>query len=66
MHKTRVSFPIACCLLAVAVFAWAQSTRKPGLWEMTTTMTWQQSPMPQGMQAPPGSPPPRMFASPRP
>jgi len=56
MCKTRVWIPTACCLFAVAVFAWAQSTRKPGLWEMTTTMTFQQSPMPPGMQAPPGSP----------
>jgi hypothetical protein len=56
MRKTRISITIGCCLFAVAVLAWAQSTRKPGLWEMTTTMTWQQSPMPPGMQAPPGSP----------
>jgi hypothetical protein len=56
MRKTRISITIGCCLVAVAVLAWAQSTRKPGLWEMTTTMTWQQSPMPPGMQPPPGSP----------
>jgi hypothetical protein len=56
MRKTHISVTIACCLFAIAVLAWAQSTRKPGLWEMTTTMTWQQSPMPPGMQAPPGSP----------
>ncbi len=56
MGKSRVSVVVGCCLFAVAILAWAQSTRKPGLWEMTTTMTWQQSPMPPGMQAPPGSP----------
>ena len=56
MRKTHISAAIACCLFAVAVLTWAQSTRKPGLWEMTSTMTWQQSPMPPGVQAPPGSP----------
>lgn len=40
------------CVLAAAVAAWAQS-RKPGLWEVNSTMTWQQSPMPGG-GAPPG------------
>jgi hypothetical protein len=43
-------------MIALAVLAWAQATRKPGLWEMTSTTTWQQSPMPAGMQGPPGSP----------
>jgi hypothetical protein len=56
MRKTRVWSTLSCCLFALAVFAWAQASRKPGLWEMTTTMTFQQSPMPPGMQAPPGSP----------
>jgi hypothetical protein len=56
MRKNRVWITMACCLFAVALCASAQSTRKPGLWEMTTTQTWQQSPMPPGMQAPPGSP----------
>jgi len=46
---------IGCSLLAVAVAAWAQG-RKAGLWEMTTTMTLQQSPFPPGMAAPPNSP----------
>jgi hypothetical protein len=41
------------CLFVLAIFAWAQSVRKPGLWEMTATMTWQQSPMPAGMTMPP-------------
>lgn len=51
MRKTRISVTIGCCLIAVALLAWAQSTRKPGLWEMTTTMTYQQSPFPPGMPA---------------
>jgi hypothetical protein len=54
MHKTRVLTILGCCLFVLAIFAWAQSVRKPGLWEMTTTMTWQQSPMPQGMTMPGG------------
>jgi hypothetical protein len=56
MRKTRVWITLTCCLLALAVFAWAQSNRKPGLWEVTSTINWIQSPMPPGMQAPPGSP----------
>jgi|SRR5271157_4505185 len=56
MRKTRVWITLGCCLFAVAAFAQAQTTRKPGLWEMTTSMTFQQSPMPPGMQAPAGSP----------
>ena len=56
MRKTRVWIRLGCCLLAIAMSASAQSSRKPGLWETTSTMTWQQSPMPPGMQAPAGSP----------
>ena len=55
MRKTRVWITFGCCLCALAIAAWAQSGRA-GLWEVTTTMTWQQSPMPPGMAAPPGSP----------
>lgn len=56
MRNTRpwIAF-IGCCLFALAVCAWAQNG-KAGLWEVTTVMTWQQSPMPPGMTAPPGSP----------
>lgn len=56
MRKSRFWITLSCCLIALAVFAWAQSGKKPGLYEVTASMTWQQSPMPQGMQAPPGSP----------
>lgn len=57
MRKTRVWITLGCCFFALAVIAWAQtSSRKPGLWEITSTMTFQQSPMPPGMPAPPGSP----------
>ena len=55
MHKTRIRIAMACCLFALALTASAQMNRKPGLWEMTSTMTWQQSPMPPGMQMPAGA-----------
>ncbi|MGA3346312.1 MAG: DUF3617 domain-containing protein [Terracidiphilus sp.] len=54
MSKTRI-WTIGCCIFAFALLAWAQSTRKPGLWEITTNMTWQQSPMPAGMTMPAGA-----------
>lgn len=41
---------LLCCLFATAIFGSAQ-TRKAGLWELTTTMTWQQSPIPPGSPA---------------
>jgi hypothetical protein len=56
MSKTRIWITLGCCLFAVAIIALAQSVRKPGLWEMTTNMTWQQSPMPNGMSMPGGGP----------
>jgi hypothetical protein len=55
MRETRVWITLSCCLFAVALCAWAQANRKPGLWEMTTNMTWQQTPMPPGMTMPPGA-----------
>lgn len=54
MRKSGMFVIWSCCLLAVAVVALAQAVRKPGLWAMTTTMTWQKSPMPAGMTLPPG------------
>ena len=53
MRTTRVWTLLCSLFLVAAVFAWAQG-RKPGLWEITTTMTWQQAPFPPGM-APPAS-----------
>ena len=55
MSKTRVWIAMACCLVFISQFASAQANRKPGLWEMTSTMSWQQSPMPAGMTMPPGA-----------
>jgi Protein of unknown function (DUF3617) len=42
------------CLVALALIAWGQ-VPKAGLYEVTNKMTWQQSPFPEGMQAPQGS-----------
>ncbi len=53
MHKTRVLITMGCCLFAMTLLAGAQAVRKPGLWEMTTTRTVQQTPMPPGMNMPP-------------
>lgn len=44
---------VGAVVLVVGLSASAQDTRKPGLWEITTNMTWQQSPFPAGMQMPP-------------
>ena len=54
MRKTFVWITLGCCLMAVALVAWAQGTRKPGLWEMTATMTWQKTPLPPGVTMPAG------------
>ena len=56
MRKTRVWITFCCCVLMASGLASGQVNRKPGLWEMTSTTTFQQSPLPPGMQAPPGSP----------
>lgn len=47
MRKTRAWIVLGFWLFALTVAAFAQS-RKAGLWEITTTMTWQQSPFAQG------------------
>ncbi|MGB6973248.1 MAG: DUF3617 family protein [Terracidiphilus sp.] len=45
------SFAVAAVsVLALTIFVWAQ-TRKAGLWKTTSTMTWEQSPFPGGMDA---------------
>jgi Protein of unknown function (DUF3617) len=47
-----------CCAItaSLAVSTGAQNSRQPGLYEVTSKMTWQQSPLPPGMAAPPNSP----------
>lgn len=54
MSKTRVSIALGCCLSALAIFSWAQGLRQPGLWEVTSTMSWQKSPLPPGFTMPAG------------
>jgi hypothetical protein len=55
MYKKAFFLTMGFCLFAITMLALAQSLRKPGLWEMTSTMTWQQSPMPAGMTMPAGA-----------
>jgi Protein of unknown function (DUF3617) len=50
MHKTLVRITFLCCFLVLATIVWGQ-IRKAGLWELTTTTTWQQSPFPAGSPA---------------
>jgi hypothetical protein len=45
MRRSRVMGAVGFCLVTLTVFALGP-TRKGGLWEATTQMTWQQSPMP--------------------
>jgi len=45
MRRSRLLSTIGFCLVTLTVFAMSP-TRKAGLWEATSTMTWQQSPMP--------------------
>jgi hypothetical protein len=45
MRATTVKVTLSCSFLAMALFAWTE-TRRPCLWEMTTTTTWQQLPAP--------------------
>ena len=56
MGKFRFWVPVAGCVVASAVLLMAQANRKPGLYEMTSTMSWQQSPFPAGMAMPGGGP----------
>jgi len=51
--RTRIWVTMAGCLLAAAAAAHAQPNQKPGLYEITSNMTWQKSPFPPGMQVPP-------------
>ena len=51
MRGSRVGSTIGVCLVTLTVFAMSP-TRKAGLWEATSQMTWQQSPV-AGMPAMP-------------
>ena len=48
MRSTRSWTILASCLATAVIFAWAQGP-KAGLYDITTNMTWQQSPFPAGM-----------------
>ena len=48
MRRLRSLYTLAAMAAASTAVLTAQSP-KAGLWEVTTTMTWQQSPFPQGM-----------------
>lgn len=50
MRHTQRCIALSCCLFAAVNLGSAQ-TRKPGLWELTTVMTWQQTPLPPSMVA---------------
>jgi hypothetical protein len=54
MKRVQVCVVVASCF-GISLTAQAQS-RKAGLWDVTSTMTWQQSPFPAGMSAPANSP----------
>jgi hypothetical protein len=55
MKRAQICVVLSFCFLAIGINAQAQG-RKAGLWEVTSNMTWQQSPFPAGMSAPPNSP----------
>jgi len=53
MRRSSLWIVASCGAFAGAVLAFAQAHQKPGLYEVTTVMTWQHSPFPEGM---PGMP----------
>jgi hypothetical protein len=53
MRIRPFAIALTCCLLATALYGQA---RRPGLYEVTTTMTWIKSPLPPGMSMPANSP----------
>jgi hypothetical protein len=56
MRSYRFILVIGSWMLALALMAWAQHPApKPGLYEVTNKMTWQQSPFPDDMKSPKGS-----------
>jgi len=54
MSKTRISIALGCCVFALAIISLAQGMKQPGLYEITSTMSWQKSPMPAGITLPAG------------
>jgi hypothetical protein len=56
MSKGRIGFALFCCLPMLATAALGQTKQKPGLWEVTSQMTF--AGMPQMPQMPQGVPSP--------
>lgn len=54
MSRTQLRVTVVLCLLAASIIALAQVMAKPGLWEMSSTLTWQKTPMPPGVTLPAG------------
>jgi len=55
MRPTRVCLTLSCSFLLAGLAANAQSTRKPGLYEVTTNMSFGDTSTPAGSQEPSGS-----------
>jgi hypothetical protein len=55
MRMMKAPIVAGCCLLSAVAVAQTPNA-KAGLWEVTSNMTWQQSPFPQGMPAGGNSP----------
>lgn len=55
MRPTKLQLASCLCLVSVVMLCAAQSVKKPGLWEITSTTTWQKSPLPEGTEPPAGS-----------
>jgi hypothetical protein len=55
MRSTRVCLALSCSFLLVGLAAHAQSSRKPGLYEVTTVMSFGDASAPAGSQMPSGS-----------
>ncbi len=49
MGRLRLAITLGCCF-SLLTFAASSETRKAGLWELTTTMTWQRSPSAPGAE----------------
>ena len=47
MRKALAWITLGCCLFRLAALVPAQTTGKPGLWETTVDVTWQQLPFPK-------------------
>ena len=54
MNQSHIRIALGAALLALSMTALAQVMGKPGLWEMTSTLTWQKTPMPPGITLPAG------------